>query len=445
MYSGGSTACLAAVAPSSALQAPNVTCGYTSGLPNRIATVTANNGTANVLTTTKTHDPRDRLLSISAAPSSALRVPRSMHAYTYDDASQRPKTTLADGSYPSSPAGCAGASWNLIAELAPKPPHPCSLTPTRTYAWGLDLSQTTQGAGGVGGLLAVTRHEAPGTKHTYYATDDANGNVSEYLGANGASVAHFEYSPFGRKTAATGTKAADFAHRFSTKYLDEHGLYYYGRRSYSPEMGRWVNRDPSGECKDKNLYGLGTNAPIAGTDPLGLSWADDFRRAGSECCPACELPGLRERLAQQQEILAVWLPGNQWLWEVIPGLEALGGITGCPPTGEPNIVFKDALKLESCFGKCVALHEGVHRDQCMNHRDDYWWDAYKVEVEATADIEIPAYEKGVSCLKNFIRFGEALTRRYGSREKACLCCLKQKHKNSNQYEGDFPGWIERLF
>ncbi|MDT8388979.1 MAG: RHS repeat-associated core domain-containing protein [Lentisphaeria bacterium] len=139
--------------------------------------------------------------------------------------------------------------WNLIAELASTPTPPYTLTPTRTYTWGLDLSQTTQGAGGVGGLLSVSDLGSP-TSDIWYATYDANGNVSEYLDATGASVAHYEYSPFGRTTVATGSHSDIFKHRFSTKYLDEHGLYYYGRRCYNPEIGRWINRDPIGEMGD---------------------------------------------------------------------------------------------------------------------------------------------------------------------------------------------------
>jgi len=55
-----------------------------------------------------------------------------------------------------------------------------------------------QGAGGVGGLLAVT--DSTGT---YYPTYDGNGNVSEYLDTTGTFVAHYEYDPFGRITVAT--------------------------------------------------------------------------------------------------------------------------------------------------------------------------------------------------------------------------------------------------
>ncbi len=140
--------------------------------------------------------------------------------------------------------------WNPIAEYGG------TYTLTKTYTWGLDLSGTLQGAGGVGGLLSVTDHGSLSTDH-FYPTFDGNGNVSEYLDGTGTVVAHYEYDPFGRTTVATGTKAQDFAHRFSTKPLDATaGLYYYGYRYYDPVTGRWPSRDPIEERGGVNLLRL---------------------------------------------------------------------------------------------------------------------------------------------------------------------------------------------
>ena len=73
----------------------------------------------------------------------------------------------------------------------------------------MDLSGSIQGAGGVGGLLAVNEHSG-GTITSYYPTYDGNGNVSEYLDSNGDKVAHYEYDAFGNEitAASTGTKKA---------------------------------------------------------------------------------------------------------------------------------------------------------------------------------------------------------------------------------------------
>ena len=175
--------------------------------------------------------------------------------FTYDSQSRRiaekvgttTKITVYDG-------------WNPIAEYS-------GTTLTKTYTWGIDLSGTLQGAGGVGGLLAVK--DSTGT---YYPTYDGNGNVSEYLNSSGTPVAHYEYDPFGKTTVATGPKANAFAHRFSTKPLDlTTGLYYYGYRFYDPNTGRWPSRDPIGERGGVNLYGFVENNGVNRWDYLGMT------------------------------------------------------------------------------------------------------------------------------------------------------------------------------
>lgn len=154
--------------------------------------------------------------------------------------------------------------WNLIKQTT---------TPTggssvdKYYVWGLDLSQSLQGAGGVGGLVASVQ----GSLTTHYCYD-ANGNVTQLIDASdGSLAAHYEYDPFGNTVAAIGTMAGDNVYRFSTKYYDtEVNLYYYGYRYYSPEFGRWINRDPIGEKGGINLYLFISNDPIAQWDFLGL-------------------------------------------------------------------------------------------------------------------------------------------------------------------------------
>ena len=51
-----------------------------------------------------------------------------------------------------------------------------------------------------------------------------------------------------------------------------------GRRSYSPDTGRWLNRDPIGEKGGVNLYGFVGNEPVGRVDVLGMAgggcWAD---------------------------------------------------------------------------------------------------------------------------------------------------------------------------
>lgn len=135
----------------------------------------------------------------------------------------------------------------------------------REHVWGKDISGTRGGAGGVGGLLATRIVNA-----WYFPLYDNNGNITDYIDESGATVAHREYDPFGRTTAATGTMVNDFNFWFSTKYLDhETGLYYYGYRFYSPELMRWINRDPIEERGGLNINVFCKNNPIGRIDPFG--------------------------------------------------------------------------------------------------------------------------------------------------------------------------------
>ena len=142
--------------------------------------------------------------------------------------------------------------WNLISEIC----NTESESITNRYVWGLDLSGTIQGAGGIGGLLAVTRSTSSNTA-TYYPCYDANGNISDYVDTSGTVVAHREYDAFGNTVVATGSMVNDFNFWFSTKYLDqETGLYYYGYRYYDPVTGRWLSQDPLGDKASSLFLGL---------------------------------------------------------------------------------------------------------------------------------------------------------------------------------------------
>jgi len=96
--------------------------------------------------------------------------------------------------------------WSLIQELITQD----SSLSTNSYIWGLDLSQTRQGVGGVGGLLAQITDNGS-TVNCHYAVADANGNVTDYVSTNGTVIAHYEYSPFGKIDAMglTGTEGGN--------------------------------------------------------------------------------------------------------------------------------------------------------------------------------------------------------------------------------------------
>jgi RHS repeat-associated protein len=129
-----------------------------------------------------------------------------------------------------------------------------------------------QGAGGVGGLLSV-RHGG----QTYVPLMDGNGNVMGLQGLGGAkdsqTVARSDYDAFGNRITNTAPELGEEVNPFgfSTKFTDEAtGLVYYGFRYYSPELGRWLSRDPIGERGGINLYGMVRNNPVNRIDVNGL-------------------------------------------------------------------------------------------------------------------------------------------------------------------------------
>lgn len=116
----------------------------------------------------------------------------------------------------------------------------------------------------------------PSYMHFY----DNNGNITRYCDASGNVVASYTYDAFGN-TIASGPLADFFQHRFSTKYFDpEIGLYYYGYRFYSPELMRWLNRDPIEEQGGVNLYAMCRNHPTIAFDTDGqYEWTEESATA----------------------------------------------------------------------------------------------------------------------------------------------------------------------
>ena len=205
--------------------------------------------------------------------------------------------------------------WNVVKETKTEG---ASTETVKFYIWGLDLSQSLQGAGGVGGLLATIQDN-----ETDFHAYDANGNTGQLINAStGAIDAHYEYDPFGRTIKALGDKAQTNAYRFSSKYFDaETSLYYYGYRYYDVDLGRWVNRDPIEEEGGMNLYILLGNSAIDWFDVIGLwKWKNGKRQGGVRSVVIAEKAGdtyndlaklVRLDAAQVKSWLKKWKPNAQ--------------------------------------------------------------------------------------------------------------------------------------
>ena len=153
------------------------------------------------------------------------------------------------------------------------------------YVWGTDLAATvegsptgpSQGAGGVGGLLAAWFPNGNGGLTSAFYAYDGNGNVTGLASSSSGSVAaQYGYTPFGQISSRTRVLVETNPYRFSTKPQDAMlRLLDYGFRYYDAANGRWTNRDPIEERGGQNIYSFVYNFPINNLDVLGRDPAFD--------------------------------------------------------------------------------------------------------------------------------------------------------------------------
>jgi RHS repeat-associated protein len=217
---------------------------------------------------TNTWDLRNRLLGMETTAGVAGSAKRKLD-FTYDWQGRRLSKTVWNwtGSAWSkeSEQRFVYDGWNVVAILD------SSFSILASFTWGTDASGTTQGAGGVGGLISMTIPSGANAG-TYFYVYDGNFNVVALANAaNGALAAQYEYGPFHELIRATGPLAQANPFLAATKFYDwQSGLYCYGFRYYSPSTGRWLSRDPIGENGGINVSVMVRNSPPNLVDVLGL-------------------------------------------------------------------------------------------------------------------------------------------------------------------------------
>jgi RHS repeat-associated protein len=154
------------------------------------------------------------------------------------------------------------------------------------------------GTEGVGNCLRLQGQYVGAT--AYFYTCDHLGSIREMFTGGGTVVARYDYDPYGRSTTVLGTTPTDynftglFPHSKSNLDL---AVY----RAYDPDLGRWLNRDPSGERGGLNLYDYVSNNPLLYKDLDGrqgvLAVPEGIAVAGGAVLLACYLyPPCREAL-----------------------------------------------------------------------------------------------------------------------------------------------------
>ncbi len=207
-------------------------------------------------------DAENRMTLAETRTNLQSATPRVRLTFGYDNQGRRVRKTVESGftgwGYTTTNATTfVWAGWLPIAEIG--------VGFTNLTTWALDVSGSLQGAGGIGGLAAVTRNDT-----VYFACADAGGNVTEYVNTNGTVVAHWHYNPFGKAVVASGPMRDSFSFGFSSKIFDqETGLGFWGLRYFAPSLGRFASRDLMGESVSANLYTFVNNDPVDAYDILG--------------------------------------------------------------------------------------------------------------------------------------------------------------------------------
>ncbi len=252
-----------------------------------------------------TWDAENRLTSIEVRDALVpLGAPKYRIEFKYDYSGRRISTKTFGGSVGNwelaNETKYIYDGWNVIAEFSG------TGLISKSYLWGLDLSGSLQGAGGVGELLSIEQHLGDGASRHYVAYD-GNGNVVGLADADtGEMSALYEYDAFGQVLQMEGEYAVKNDYRFSTKPQEGMtGLYYYIGRFYNPTEGRWLNRDPIGSSGGFNLYGFNGQDAVNEWDYLGL---ENITAAGNRRIPVLPLFAESNDLEQQGD--AIFGDGN---------------------------------------------------------------------------------------------------------------------------------------
>ena len=130
----------------------------------------------------------------------------------------------------------------------------------KLYMWGLD-----------GKLLGMRIASSYFVAYGY----DGNKNVTDVVPFCTSYSHRYEYDAFGNETSSKTGFGPYNPFRFSSEYVDnETGWSAYKYRYYSPQIGRFLSRDPIAERGGLNLYGFVGNNPLCRTDQFGLDFGD---------------------------------------------------------------------------------------------------------------------------------------------------------------------------
>lgn len=165
----------------------------------------------------------------------------------------------------------------------------------------------------------------------YRIITDQLGSVRLVVNAStGAIVQTMEYDPWGKVTTDTSSLPAGLAKiplGFAGGLYDrDTGLVHFGAREYDPEIGRWVEKDPSHFRGGANFYEYASDDPVNLVDRDGREPNDG---PGTQLIPMDQGPEVRDAAMQGAAIgagIGVGVAVAALAWEALPGLLLRAGL-----------------------------------------------------------------------------------------------------------------------
>jgi len=117
----------------------------------------------------------------------------------------------------------------------------------------------------------------------YFYCQQANYNVVALTHDSGTVVEKVAYDPYGEYTLTLDGSTGNTLLFQGRRWDSEADLYYFRNRSYSPRLGRFMQRDPTGYGDGMNVYLFARSSPLIYVDPEGL---DADGSAPEDCSPA---------------------------------------------------------------------------------------------------------------------------------------------------------------
>ena len=216
------------------------------------------------------YDYRNRMTEVWNTASNVKIV-----SYVYDGLNRRVEKKLYSSGSDTRDTWYLWNGWQCLEECD----HLSSDAVVREFVYGV---------GGLDDHMAMINPD--GT--TYYYLQDRLNHVIALAQAGATSCAdRYVYEPYGRMTvtddsgnaktsAVGGGQGGNCLFGFTGQFFDgDVGLNYYKNRWYSPDMGRFTSKDPTGYRDGMNLYQYVRSMPLNGFDPYGLAWWASFCHA----------------------------------------------------------------------------------------------------------------------------------------------------------------------